>query len=140
MGPTSDRAVIVIGSSRSGTSLVARLLAANGIFMGADVESNHESRSLQAVNRWLLQQAGVSLDTAAAGRVAQLVADPLCGESAESSTTKSRTSCLERGCAASRRRMRSCEVRRNTEATSTCKSAYALDCDDEQQRRRICVH
>jgi len=67
--------VIVIGSSRSGTSLVARILAGNGVFMGADVESNHESRSLQAVNRWILQSAGASIETAGGGGVDRLLAD-----------------------------------------------------------------
>src|SRR5262245_50461212 len=75
MAPTCCKPVIVIGSGRSGTSLVARLLAGNGIFMGADVESNHESRSLQAVNRWILQNAGASIETAGRGDVDRLSAD-----------------------------------------------------------------
>lgn len=66
--------IVIIGSSRSGTTLLAKILTENGIFFGADVESNHESRSLQAVNRWILLNASAGLEQPE--RVDRLLADP----------------------------------------------------------------
>lgn len=63
----SSDPVLIIGSSRSGTSLLARILASSGVFMGADVESNHESRSLQAANRWVYLNANAGFDAPADG-------------------------------------------------------------------------
>jgi len=50
--------VIVIGMHRSGTSLLCRLLEQLGLFVGRDTEHNSESLFFQAINRWLLHQAG----------------------------------------------------------------------------------
>ncbi len=62
-----SKPILIIGCSRSGTSLLARILASSGIFMGADVESNHESRSIQAANKWIFLNAEASFDDPADG-------------------------------------------------------------------------
>ena len=54
--------ILIIGASRSGTSLLARILSGSGMFLGADLESNHESRSLQAANRWVYLNADAGFD------------------------------------------------------------------------------
>ncbi len=46
--------VIVIGMHRSGTSLIARLLSDLGVFMGDEMDSNHESLLFQGINNDLL--------------------------------------------------------------------------------------
>jgi hypothetical protein len=58
--------VIVVGMHRSGTSAVARVLNAIGVFMGADLQRDHESRTFIAVNEALLQRYGASWDAPAA--------------------------------------------------------------------------
>lgn len=52
--------MIVLGMHRSGTSLLTELLRGMGVFMGADLEENKESRFFIGINEWLLHQAGVS--------------------------------------------------------------------------------
>ena len=54
--------VIVIGMHRSGTALVARALRAMGVFVGADLDPNHEARFFRNANDWLLRQAGAAWD------------------------------------------------------------------------------
>lgn len=49
--------IIVCGMHRSGTSLISRILSEIGIFMGADVEVNHEPLSFQLLNDILLKHA-----------------------------------------------------------------------------------
>jgi hypothetical protein len=43
---------------RSGTSMLSRILHTSGIFMGNDVDNNHESRFFQKINIELLNQIG----------------------------------------------------------------------------------
>lgn len=50
--------VIVIGMHRSGTSLLTRTLEELGFFMGANTTRNQEARFTNAINDWLLAQAG----------------------------------------------------------------------------------
>lgn len=50
--------VIVIGMHRSGTTMIARMLSDLGVFMGADLERNHESLFFIACNDWLLGNSG----------------------------------------------------------------------------------
>ncbi|MBK1699671.1 sulfotransferase family protein [Thiococcus pfennigii] len=50
--------VIVIGMHRSGTSLLTRALEELGLFMGVNTTRNQEARFTNAVNDWLLAQAG----------------------------------------------------------------------------------
>lgn len=56
--PTSP--VIIMGMHRSGTSMIADLLAELGVFVGADLEINSESRFFLESNDWLLAQADAS--------------------------------------------------------------------------------
>jgi hypothetical protein len=52
--------LLVLGMHRSGTTLIARLLGAAGIFMGSRLSSNYEPRLIQDTNRQILDyfQAG----------------------------------------------------------------------------------
>jgi len=52
--------VIVIGMHRSGTSMLAGMLAELGLFIGAWVDGNDESPLILALERRLLRQAGAS--------------------------------------------------------------------------------
>jgi hypothetical protein len=52
--------VIVVGMHRSGTGLVTRALAENGLFIGARTDKNFESLFFKRLNNWLLQLAGSS--------------------------------------------------------------------------------
>ncbi len=52
--------LIIIGMHRSGTSMLARLLKAAGVFMGQKVDENMESVFFQKLNEWLLRQCGAS--------------------------------------------------------------------------------
>ncbi len=54
--------VIIVGMHRSGTSLATRILEKLGLFVGNDLESNHESTFFLDLNEWLLNQAGASWD------------------------------------------------------------------------------
>ena len=60
------RPVIVAGMHRSGTSAVARVLATLGMFLGADLQGDHESRTFIALNEALLQRYGATWDNPAA--------------------------------------------------------------------------
>ena len=73
--PRSIDPVLVIGASRSGTSLMTRVLAANGFEVGADCSPNFEAWCFQRLNRWLLLNAGGGLETPDVIDV--LLADPL---------------------------------------------------------------
>ncbi len=66
--------VLVIGMHRSGTSLVTRMLEALGLFVGADLEENHESRWFMGRNEDVLRLAGATWDQP--GPVDRLLADP----------------------------------------------------------------
>lgn len=55
--------LIVIGCSRSGTSLVARLLKASGVYIGVDTESNGESISIQSINKWIMHNGASTLES-----------------------------------------------------------------------------
>ena len=69
--------VILIGMHRSGTSLLCRLLEGLGLFVGRDLEHNHESLFFQHINRWSLRQASARWDNP--GMVdALLASDKLC--------------------------------------------------------------
>lgn len=52
--------LVVLGMHRSGTTLIARLLEAAGVFMGARLSGNHEPRVIQDANRQIFDyfQAG----------------------------------------------------------------------------------
>lgn len=65
--------LIMIGMHRSGTSMVARMLEALGIFVGSDKESNHESMLFLETNEWLLRQGGGAWDVP--GPIDHLLAD-----------------------------------------------------------------
>lgn len=52
--------IIVAGMHRSGTSMIARILERFGLFVGCDLEENHESRFFIRCNDWLLARAGGS--------------------------------------------------------------------------------
>lgn len=54
--------IILIGMHRSGTSLLVTLLEQLGVFMGARKDRNGESHLFQALNIWLMKQAGASWD------------------------------------------------------------------------------
>lgn len=54
--------VLVLGMHRSGTTLIARTLARLGVFMGADLDPNHEANAFQALNQFVLAQAGARWD------------------------------------------------------------------------------
>lgn len=57
--------IIIIGMHRSGTSLLSRLLEALGLFLGKKKDGNHEAVFFQAINDWLLRQAGGAWDNPA---------------------------------------------------------------------------
>ncbi len=50
--------VVVIGAHRSGTSALSRVLDALGVFVGRDLDPNHESRFFLDLNTWLLRACG----------------------------------------------------------------------------------
>lgn len=60
--------VIILGMHRSGTSMIARMLHKLGLFMGNDLEINHESRFFLQCNEWLLRQASAAWDNPGAIR------------------------------------------------------------------------
>ena len=47
--------IIICGMHRCGTSLISRILNGLGVFMGSDLEENHESISISALNDELLK-------------------------------------------------------------------------------------
>ncbi len=58
--------VILIGMHRSGTTLLARMLDALGLFVGWRQAANHEAHFFNKLNSWLLAAAGGRWDTPAA--------------------------------------------------------------------------
>ena len=51
-----------MGMHRSGTSLVAQILEAFGVYIGFDKDDNQEARFFRNINEWLLRQAGGAWD------------------------------------------------------------------------------
>lgn len=63
--PTSlarSEPVLVLGMHRSGTALLARILERLGVFMGADLDPNHEAWFFLDLNRVALAQCGLRWD------------------------------------------------------------------------------
>jgi len=56
----SDAPLIVLGMHRSGTTLLARILDAAGVYMGSRLSGNHEPRLFQDTNRQVLDFFGCS--------------------------------------------------------------------------------
>ncbi len=85
--------VIVLGMHRSGTTLVARVLARLGVHMGWRQESNAEALFFLNLNNWLLRQSGAVWDRPEPMR--DLLANPavrtLCREYLESVIAGPRT-------------------------------------------------
>lgn len=55
--------IIVIGSHRSGTSMICRFLENTGVFMGIKKESNNESVFFQNLNHWILNTSSARWDS-----------------------------------------------------------------------------
>ncbi len=49
---------VIVGMHRSGTSLVSRILDRSGIFMGLDLQEDHESKFFIKLNKWIYENAG----------------------------------------------------------------------------------
>lgn len=62
MEDRSRSPIIVIGMHRSGTSLVSRMLDRLGVFVGQQLDGNHEALFFLRLNSWLLRQCGGSWD------------------------------------------------------------------------------
>ncbi len=54
--------IIIIGMSRSGTSMLTRMLSALGLFAGKKLTSNHEAVFFREINDWLLTQSSGGLE------------------------------------------------------------------------------
>ena len=54
--------LIIAGMHRSGTSVLTTILADLGLFVGRQVEENHEATLFLGLNNWLLRQAGAAWD------------------------------------------------------------------------------
>ena len=54
--------VIIIGMHRSGTSMMTRMLEEMGLFMGSELEDNHEAVFFLELNEWILRTCGGSWD------------------------------------------------------------------------------
>jgi len=54
--------VLVLGSHRSGTSLVSDILSMNDIYMGSDLEHNNESKFFIGLNDYIMNLCGGSWD------------------------------------------------------------------------------
>ncbi len=59
----SSSPVIIIGMSRSGTSLLTRMLESLGLFCGSKLTNNHEALFFREINDWLLAQCSGGLET-----------------------------------------------------------------------------
>ena len=57
--------VIIIGMSRSGTSMLTRMLGDLGLFAGSRVTDNHEAIFFRGLNDWLLTQCSGGLENPA---------------------------------------------------------------------------
>ncbi len=62
MVDTNASPVIILGMHRSGTTMIASALDDLGLFLGRDLEENHESMFFLALNDWALRQAGGAWD------------------------------------------------------------------------------
>ena len=49
---------VIVGMHRSGTSLVSRILDRSGVFMGLDLQEDHESKFFIKLNKWIYENAG----------------------------------------------------------------------------------
>lgn len=58
--------VIIIGMSRSGTSMLTRMLGGLGLFAGSRVTNNHEALFFREINDWLLTQCSGGLENPSA--------------------------------------------------------------------------
>ncbi|WP_417465738.1 sulfotransferase [Kordiimonas sp.] len=54
--------IIILGVHRSGTSLLTRMLERLGVFVGKDLEQNHESMTMMAINTKFLDSKGATWD------------------------------------------------------------------------------
>jgi len=54
--------ILIIGMHRSGTSLLSRMLSELGLFVGMDLQADHESVYFIRLNNWLLRQAQATWD------------------------------------------------------------------------------
>ena len=54
--------VIIIGMSRSGTSMLTRMLESLGLFCGSQLTDNHEAVFFREINDWLLAQCSGGLE------------------------------------------------------------------------------
>lgn len=54
--------IIVLGVHRSGTSLLTRMLEQLGVFVGRDLEQNHESMTMMAINTKFLDSKNATWD------------------------------------------------------------------------------
>ncbi len=52
--------ILLVGMHRSGTSMLTRMLARLGLFVGKRVDGNEESTFFQSLNEWALRSAGGS--------------------------------------------------------------------------------
>ena len=59
---SAARPIIIIGMHRSGTSLIARVLEQQGLFLGKRKQRNHEAMFFLRLNTWLLRQSGGAWD------------------------------------------------------------------------------
>ncbi|MCC6727953.1 MAG: sulfotransferase [Chthonomonadales bacterium] len=66
--------LILIGMHRSGTTMVASMLAELGLFLGASLDANHESYFFMQLNRWMLATAGARWDSP--GNFGYVAGDP----------------------------------------------------------------
>ncbi len=57
-----NQPVIILGMHRSGTSLIAKILQQNGLFIGNDLDDNFESQFFCKLNDWAMFQAGATWD------------------------------------------------------------------------------
>ena len=60
--------IIIIGMSRSGTSMLTRMLEALGLFVGQKKTKSHEAVFFQQLNKWLLGQCSGGLEDPASIR------------------------------------------------------------------------
>ena len=49
---------VIVGMHRSGTSLVSQILDRSGVFMGSDLQEDHESKFFIGLNKWIYENAG----------------------------------------------------------------------------------
>jgi hypothetical protein len=61
-GSNQQSPIIIMGMHRSGTSLVTRLIENLGVFLGNDLDRNHESNFFKSINEKLIRDAGGNWD------------------------------------------------------------------------------